>query len=551
MINKKLIYLPVVAIVALFIAGYFIFKALINSWYFEYVSKDIEASLSGAVIAIERSPTSVLDKSIDRYADSISLLNDEYRYTIISQDGMVLGDSLLSEAEITGLDNYVERPEIATALTHGTGTSIRYSQTLGFDALYMAERFQLGSQVGVMRLSLPLEDIEKAEYGLEMRLVPLMGSSLIFILLLAFYTKRHVQLHFEKDHHQLEQRVKDRTRDIELLQRLANMLAACNSLAEAQPVVEEIVPRILGPLNGAVSLIRSSRNQLEIQLDWGGRWPGDHSYSPNECWALRKGKYHLANDSLTNLPCKHMQEVGDDQTLCLPLIAHGNTVGMMHLYLAGQTLTNERMQLSFTIGEHIGLALSNLSLQEKLREQAIRDPLTGLYNRRYLEESIEHELMRANRREQNFSVLMLDMDHFKRFNDNFGHDAGDYVLKHLGKLLINSIRGEDIACRMGGEELAILLPDTSNTASLHVANKLCDTVREMHLSFNGRTLGTLTLSIGAATFPSDAQDSTSLLKLADTALYQAKENGRDCCCLVTPINEKEKTNIEVIIEKAV
>jgi len=241
-----------------------------------------------------------------------------------------------------------------------------------------------------------------------------------------------------------------------------------------------------------------------------------------------------------------MEAVGDDQSLCIPLIAHGNTIGMMHLYLGKQSqLDEELMQLAFTVAEHLGLALANLNLQEKLREQAVRDPLTGLHNRRYLEESIGHELMRAKRHNQKMSVLMLDMDHFKRFNDTFGHDAGDYVLKTLATLLTNCMRSEDIVCRIGGEELAVLLPHTDAVAAVEVGGKLCEQVRDMHLKFNDTPLGKLTLSVGAATFPVDAEEADALLKLADTALYAAKSNGRDQCVHTNLPRQDQATSITV------
>ena len=353
----------------------------------------------------------------------------------------------------------------------------------------------------------------------------------------------HQQVKNEQD--QQEERIEQSTQEIELLHRLANMLAACNSITEAQMVVEDILPRILGDVNGVVSLIRSSRNQLLVKLDWGGSWPGSKTYAPEECWALRKGKFHLANDKYTTLPCSHMAATGTDQTLCIPLIAHGNTIGMMHLYLGPNKDIEEKTQkLAFTVAEHLGLALANLNLQEKLREQAISDPLTGLYNRRYYEETINQELMRSNRHKQEMSLLMLDLDHFKRFNDNYGHDAGDYVLKTIGSLLLSTMRGEDTICRLGGEELAIILPNTSAEAAIKVANSLCRSVSDLHLAIKDLSLGKLSVSIGISTYPANGLQADDLTKLADIALYEAKGRGRDQSCHYDDLTQNAESIIE-------
>ncbi|MBT4520811.1 MAG: diguanylate cyclase [Halieaceae bacterium] len=280
--------------------------------------------------------------------------------------------------------------------------------------------------------------------------------------------------------------------EVELMHRLSTMLAACSSINEAQGVVAEIIPRLLGEYNGAVSLIQDLRNVLEVKLDWGGMWPGNHVSTSEDCWALRKGKHHLAIDDYVNLQCDHMAGMCTDQTLCIPLIAHGSTIGMMHLTEIEQNPTDQWMRLTFAVAEILGLALANLDMQEKLREQAVRDPLSGLHNRRYLDEVLTHTLMRAQRHHQAVSLLMLDLDHFKRFNDTFGHDAGDYVLQSLSSLISGSVRGEDISCRIGGEEFVVVLPDTGGEGAEVAADKLCASVRGAKLNFNGQSLGNLT-----------------------------------------------------------
>lgn len=542
MVNKKLFYLPVLGMAIVSFVGIVIFESVLTNWFQQYVKEDMDVTLNTGIMGIKSIDPGFTLENMDPWLDNIPLSDEKHRLTVIDSDGRVIGDSTLKLGEVQELGNYIEREEIAEALQTGYGHSQRESAVINAQTLYIAKRFEHEGFTGVMRIATTLSYIDTLLLELELLLGALMGTSVLAMLVLAIFTNRHIQTRILAEQNTQEHRIAERTREIELLQRLANMLAACSNVNEAQQVVEDVIPRILGQLNGAVSMIRSSRNQLEVKLDWGGVWPGAHSYAPGECWALRKGKSHLSNDKYTTLPCLHMSDVGLEQTLCIPLVAHGNAIGVMHLYLAGESTSSEWMQLAYTVAEHLGLALANLNLQEELREQAIRDPLTGLHNRRYLDETIAHALMSAHRHKRPLSILMLDMDHFKRFNDNFGHDAGDYVLKSLGSLLTKGVRGEDVVCRIGGEELAVLLPDTDVDAAGLVAEKLCTLVREMHLDFNGQSLGQLTLSVGYSTYPNDSSNSEELMKLADTALYKAKNNGRDQSCHAQSIKIEDNEN---------
>ena len=544
MLRKKIFYLPVVSFSILLIIGFFVFKTMLTNWFVEYVNDELEIELNSLIRSIHYNKPDATPKSFNDFLININKNNEQFRITIINQQGDVLADTSVPYTLLDSLDNHANRVEISQAFKTGIGKSQRYSNTLETTMLYSAKRFKTDSFIGVLRLSTPVNYIDSLAWDLEVLFIALMVSVIFVSLLLTVLFNRHISHVLANEQSLQEKRINERTREIELLHRLASMLAACNSIDEAQQVAEDIIPRILGPLNGAISLIRSSRNLLEVKLDWGDTWPGAHHFSPDECWAMRKGKFHLANDHFTTLPCSHMASVGNDQTLCIPLVAHGNTIGLMHLYLGDTELSDDQFTLTFTIGEHIGLALANLNLQEKLRDQAIRDPLTGLYNRRFLEESMQHELMRTKRHKQSLSILALDIDHFKRFNDNFGHDAGDYVLKSIATLLGNTIRGEDILCRTGGEELTILLSNTTTEQAIVLANKLCRVVRELNLEFHQSSLGNVTMSIGIATYPQDSEDPDTLLKIADVALYKAKNNGRDQCLhatLADTVSETDET----------
>ena len=179
------------------------------------------------------------------------------------------------------------------------------------------------------------------------------------------------------------------------------------------------------------------------------------------------------------------------------------------------------------MSEHIAMALSNLRLHETLRSQSIRDPLTGLFNRRFMEESLELELRRASRNQRPLGMIMIDLDHFKYFNDNFGHEAGDLLLKELGALLRGNIRAEDIACRYGGEEFTLILPEGNCQVTRQRAEFFQDAIQRLDIHYRGQSLGRITASMGVAVFPEHARTGQTLMECADKALYRSKNAGRD------------------------
>ncbi len=168
-----------------------------------------------------------------------------------------------------------------------------------------------------------------------------------------------------------------------------------------------------------------------------------------------------------------------------------------------------------------------LKSEALLREQSVQDHLTGLFNRRFMEETLERELLRASRRGLSLSVIMLDVDDFKRFNDTYGHAAGDAILRELGRLMLGHVRGEDMPSRYGGDEFIIVLPDTSREVTLKRAEYLCEHAQHFNIQIDGRTLEAVTLSVGVAVFPQDGSTSVEILKAADAALYRAKHEGRN------------------------
>jgi len=243
---------------------------------------------------------------------------------------------------------------------------------------------------------------------------------------------------------------------------------------------------------------------------------------------LRTGQPHLAYADESTARCGHAAEL-EYSTLCVPILAQGEALGILHTQAKDNSTRLDSAELSFrmTFAGQIGLSIANIKLRDALRTQSIRDSLTGLYNRRYLEEILEREIRRCTRARQHLGILLIDLDHFKNFNDAFGHDAGDAVLRETGLSLTKCIRAEDFVCRYGGEEFVVILPTANLEAAQARAESLRTKIRELTILYQGKSMGMITISAGVAVFPDHGTTPRELMAAADAALYEAKGNGRD------------------------
>lgn len=208
-------------------------------------------------------------------------------------------------------------------------------------------------------------------------------------------------------------------------------------------------------------------------------------------------------------------------------MAYGEILGLSHIRQVGlRDLSEEGLQIAEAVAEQTALALANGRMRQVLETQSIKDPLTGLYNRRFMDETLKRELARSERNGSNLSVVMLDLDNFKHLNDVYGHSAGDAVLRAVSALIMRSLRSFDIACRFGGEELIVILPECSAEAAASGAETIRASLEEMSLTDHGQTF-TVTASFGIASTETCGDDQTSLLKAADSALYAAKRLGKN------------------------
>ncbi len=357
-------------------------------------------------------------------------------------------------------------------------------------------------------------------------------------------------------HHLLEERIEERTRDLlasnqhlqdsvtrlalnkremAILGEMSQMFQVCGSLEEAYRVASGQLSVLFPNNSGALYLFRSSRNVLERVAEWNDKAGCQDFFAPGECWALRRGKLHMADATSGDLHCDHAG--AGDSNVCLPMTAGGETLGLLSLRLTEddtshgegtESLAEDKVQFLTAVAESLALGIANIRLRETLRQQALRDKLTGLYNRRFIDESVELELHRAKREQKPLSVIMLDVDHFKRYNDTFGHEAGDTVLAEVGRLLSTKTRASDVPCRYGGEEFLVIMSGADTDEAADRAEALRQAIEEMSVVKDGEPLGSVTISCGVATFPKHGEISEDLLRVADTALYKAKHEGRNC-----------------------
>lgn len=338
--------------------------------------------------------------------------------------------------------------------------------------------------------------------------------------------RRQAELALQEANQQLTTWVRElesRTREMALLNQMGDLLQACRTVDEAYVVIGQSAQALFAATSGVLYMIRASQNTVEAAAFWGATPPGEVMFTPDACWALRRGRMHLVESNI-GLRCSHMQAAPETCAVCVPLMAHGEALGVLHI--RGDA-TEPHRQLAVTVAEHIALALANLRLRETLRYQAIRDPLTGLFNRRYMEESLEREVQRAARHGTPLAIVMLDIDYFKRFNDTFGHTAGDTLLRELGAFLQRHIRGEDIACRYGGEEFTLILPDATLDDVWRRAEEFREAAHHLHVYHRDQFLGPITISLGIAMFPLHGTTAETLVRAADEALYVAKTTGRN------------------------
>ncbi|WP_168769487.1 diguanylate cyclase [Yoonia sediminilitoris] len=325
-----------------------------------------------------------------------------------------------------------------------------------------------------------------------------------------------------------------RQRETSLLANMDEWLQSCKSLEELYVIVSAFMQKALPGTRGQLFIYAKARDVLELACTWHCK-NTQEQVSPDSCWALRRGRSYIYDPTELSFVCDHVKDgndsdVGAHRFICVPIMAHGDTVGMMHVGFVTEGANIEVFDaVTFTnrCAEHISMAIANVKLRDELQDQSTRDPLTGLYNRRYFLEALRKELNQAALRQGNFALLSLDADHFKNFNDQYGHDAGDVVLEAIAEKMTALEFERVIPCRIGGEEFSLLLPSADRTRATDVAEELRQSIENARIKYAGGALPKVTVSIGVAVYPTHGTEPQDLIKQADVALYNAKKSGRN------------------------
>jgi diguanylate cyclase (GGDEF)-like protein/PAS domain S-box-containing protein len=315
-----------------------------------------------------------------------------------------------------------------------------------------------------------------------------------------------------------------RASEIGNLADMVKMLQKCTHATETYTVFSEFSPMLFPNVSGSLIILRPEKNLMEVKSSWGKPSISNEEFYPSDCWGYRLRKMYLTSEANLGPICEHLGKPYPSSSLCIPIEVENEIVGLLNIQSVKGTapISTGTQQMAQTVVEQMSLALSNLKLQERLREQAIRDPLTGLYNRYYMEESLEQELHRAERNAKMVSLIMLDFDHFRDLNTEFGHPNVDDMLREFGKLLKNSIRVGDIACRYGGDEFLVIMPEAGPETAMQRAEQLRQRVKTLAVRSPEGPFRYVTVSIGVASWPEHGRAAVDLLRAVDTALFQAK-----------------------------
>ncbi|MEW6492784.1 MAG: sensor domain-containing diguanylate cyclase [Cyanobacteriota bacterium] len=319
------------------------------------------------------------------------------------------------------------------------------------------------------------------------------------------------------------------TVEINFLEQLIDLLQSCCSVEEVDAALKPLMQQLFPNEVGAIYVMSSSKNLVEAIATWGPLpLTSDPIFTPTECLALRREQAHMVEDIHHGLLCQHIRSDSSGvETLCVPMMAHGETLGIFYVGSLHRGGIAPIKPLAVSVAKYISLALANLKLRDTLNHLRLRDPLTTLYNRRYLEQSLEREIQRSGRQKLPVGVILLHIDRFEHFHDQLGYAASDCLLREIGMFLSRQIRASDMACRYRGKEFLLVLPEASLETTQQQAETLRQNIKQLNIEYNHQTFGAITISCGVASFSEHGLTSKAVLRAADAAMKLAQEQGCD------------------------
>ena len=433
--------------------------------------------------------------------------------------------------KITSVNKAAER---ITGYTRAEALQMKFSQWVAPEFQQVARRMvarQLAAESPVSQeLEILAKDGSRVTLEVSNRLIFQQGKAIgIQGIARDISERKKTDEALQQANRKLEAWVRDleqRTREMTLLSEMGDVLRACLTTEEVYEVIVRVAQEIFPVLGGALYVLGPLRNIVEAVAEWGDTSKMELTFAPDECWALRRGKVHWVEDTSVGLLCKHVHAPLPKGYICVPMMAQSEAVGILHLAQPENAQMPEAKQrLAIAMAEHVAMALSNLRLHETLRNQSIRDQMTGLFNRSFMEESLELELRRAMRTQHPLSVIMLSLDNFQLLNDSYGVDVGDSILRRTGMLLQANVRKGDIACRFADQTFTLILPNADYEVSKKRAEILLDQVRSLEVKNQSEIVGRISASVGLAVFPENGQTVESLMRSAEAALNRARGSG--------------------------
>lgn len=501
--------------------------------------------------ALRMARTEVQIQEFDKVLSTLAKISEEHvRYSATSQEALALArqgnirkaEEVLHEVEDVHLAFDRELEELLYEVQDLAQEAAKAAVTHEQDAIRFTIMISLGSAVlsfllavwiGRRSIAAPLVEVVNALHRLSRSdfsaELPMARSDEIGDIGRAFHAFKEQMLQLQAQEKQENLRQQALNREIKLLSELNEWLQSSSSLDELFNMVSQFLTMLLPGCGGAIYVYSNSRDVLDGACAWNGAKLEAH-IRPDACWGLRRGRTYIYGDNLVSFSCDHVEPHDDTAYICLPILAHGETVGLMHLTpaenVSGSDFLKQR-KLAQMAAEQVSLAIANTRMRDELHNQSIRDSLTGLYNRRHFIESLRKRIDTSKHTGHPVSLVSIDVDHFKKFNDNHGHDAGDMVLRAVGTALEQACDGEQLPCRLGGEEFMVLLPESSQDDAAGFAEKLRVAVEQITVRYGEKTLPRITISLGVASYPKNGAMPQDLMKSADDALYDSKAAGRN------------------------